>query len=260
MPACCLFGCSFAMAVCSLLQSLGRSVHACSLRNSAWVMWSRWCMRRVQLLSATLAAGAVLLLNRYNSGGGSCLFCLPMSCESRNLHVVNVRDSLCENVISCIWLCPFKVYMLERIAAISLCTDTEWCSWFAWGIGYCPEGPWQAWGVGLCEPHGVQQGQGQGPAPWVGATCNISVGWRLSALKNWVWGSNVYLQPRKPVISSHSQWYKTGTDLLERVQRSPQKWSEGWNTSPVRKGWDSWGCSAWKRGVFGETLFWCFST
>jgi len=41
----------------------------------------------------------------------------------------------------------------------------------------------------------------------------------------------------------------------------PQKWSEGWNTSPVRKGWDSWGCSAafqYLKGTYkkaGEGLF-----
>lgn len=35
MPACCLFGCSFAMAVCTLLQSLGKSVHAYFLQSSA---------------------------------------------------------------------------------------------------------------------------------------------------------------------------------------------------------------------------------
>ena len=36
-------------------------------------------------------------------------------------------------------------------------------------------------------------------------------------------------------------------DLLEWVQRRPQKWSEGWYPSAVRKGWESWGCSAWRR-------------
>ncbi|KAK4812710.1 hypothetical protein QYF61_015029 [Mycteria americana] len=29
---------------------------------------------------------------------------------------------------------------------------------------------------------------------------------------------------------------KTGMDLLERVQRRPRKWSEGWSTSAVKKG------------------------
>ena len=43
-------------------------------------------------------------------------------------------------------------------------------------------------------------------------------------------------------------------DLLERVQRRPQKCSEGWSTSRVRKGWKSWGFSAWRREGCRETL------
>ena len=45
-----------------------------------------------------------------------------------------------------------------------------------------------------------------------------------------------------------------GRDLLERVKRRPQKWSEGWSTPPMRKGWESWGCSAWRREGSTETL------
>ena len=33
----------------------------------------------------------------------------------------------------------------------------------------------------------------------------------------------------------------------------PRKWSEGWSTSPMRTGWESWGCSAWRREGCGET-------
>jgi len=29
---------------------------------------------------------------------------------------------------------------------------------------------------------------------------------------------------------------------------------EGWNTSAVRKGWESWSCSAWRREGSRETL------
>ena len=32
----------------------------------------------------------------------------------------------------------------------------------------------------------------------------------------------------------------------------PQKWSEGCNTFPVRKGWESWACTAWRREGCGE--------
>jgi len=37
---------------------------------------------------------------------------------------------------------------------------------------------------------------------------------------------------------------KKDMDLLERGQRRPQKRWECWNTSPTRKGWKSWICSA----------------
>jgi len=37
-------------------------------------------------------------------------------------------------------------------------------------------------------------------------------------------------------IQLWSPQHRKDMDLLERVQRRPQKWSGGWNTSPVRKG------------------------
>jgi len=37
-------------------------------------------------------------------------------------------------------------------------------------------------------------------------------------------------------IQFWSPQHRTDTDLLERVQRRPQKGFEGWNTSAVRKG------------------------
>ena len=39
-----------------------------------------------------------------------------------------------------------------------------------------------------------------------------------------------------------------------RSRGGPQRWSEGWNISPVRKGWESWGCSAWRREGCWEAL------
>lgn len=48
---------------------------------------------------------------------------LLMSCQSRNFHIVNMRISLCKDIISCIWLCPFKFHVLQCIAAKSVCTD-----------------------------------------------------------------------------------------------------------------------------------------
>ena len=51
----------------------------------------------------------------------------------------------------------------------------------------------------------------------------------------------------KYYISLWGHQYKTDMDLLERVQRRPQKWSEGWNTSPMKEGWER---SAWRREGF----------
>ena len=53
---------------------------------------------------------------------------------------------------------------------------------------------------------------------------------------------------------------KKDRDLLERVQMRPQKLSKGWSTSAVREGWESLGCSAWRRGGSRETLKQPFST
>ena len=41
--------------------------------------------------------------------------------------------------------------------------------------------------------------------------------------------------------------HRKNTGLWEWVQRRPQRWSEGWSTSSSRTGWESWGCSAWRR-------------
>ena len=110
-------------------------------------------------------------------------------------------------------------------------------------------------------------------------------------MKNLILASNVSSQPRRPTISwaaSQAVWpagqvrgfcpsalvrphrescvqlwnpqHRKDMDLLERVQRRPEKWSEGWSTSPMRKGWGSWGCSAWRREGWGKTLLRPFST
>ena len=43
-------------------------------------------------------------------------------------------------------------------------------------------------------------------------------------------------------------------------QWGSQKWAKGWNTSPVRKGWDSWGCLDSRRESSGENFLQPFST
>jgi len=39
-----------------------------------------------------------------------------------------------------------------------------------------------------------------------------------------------------------------------------QKRSKDWSTAPMRKGWESWGCSAWRSEGCGETWLQPFST
>ena len=99
--------------------------------------------------------------------------------------------------------------------------------------------------------------------------------------------SRVHLQPRRPTVScaaskegwpaGRGRWFcpsallrwnptwsivctsgalstgKTWT-CLSRSRGRPQKWWEGWNTSPVRTGRESWGYSTCSRQGFKETL------
>jgi len=66
--------------------------------------------------------------------------------------------------------------------------------------------------------------------------------------------------PRESCVQLWSPQHRTDLELLEQGQRRPQKWSESWSTSAVRKGWESWGCSACRREGCGETLARPFST
>jgi len=61
--------------------------------------------------------------------------------------------------------------------------------------------------------------------------------------------------PWDSCIQLWSPQHRTDMDLLEWGQRRPQIWSEGWNTSAVRKGWESW-----RREGCGETVEQPFST
>jgi len=61
-------------------------------------------------------------------------------------------------------------------------------------------------------------------------------------------------------LGTTMMWSVKDTELVERVQRravkvirGPWRWSEGWSTSPVKKGWGSWACSAWEREGQGKT-------
>jgi len=71
--------------------------------------------------------------------------------------------------------------------------------------------------------------------------------WMFYLLHNYLWNSNLQN------ISCHC-CHRKDMDLWGQVQRRPQKWSEGWSTSPTRTGLNSWGCSAWRREGSRETL------
>jgi len=45
--------------------------------------------------------------------------------------------------------------------------------------------------------------------------------------------------PQESCVQLWSPRHKKVMELLERGQRRPQQRSEGWNTSPMRKGWES---------------------
>ena len=66
--------------------------------------------------------------------------------------------------------------------------------------------------------------------------------------------------PACPLVPSHASTAQGTLDApafrpsaLQRwpskggTSKGPQKWSKGWNPSAGKKGWESWGCSAWRR-------------
>ena len=104
--------------------------------------------------------------------------------------------------------------------------------------------------------------------------------WGYWWMKSSTWPGSVHLQPRRPTVSwaaskapwsagqgsrfcpSSLLWWdptqntacRPGAPSTRRTwscwsgsRGGPQRWSEGWSTSPSRKGWESWGCSAWRR-------------
>ena len=111
-------------------------------------------------------------------------------------------------------------------------------------------------------------------------------------MKSLTWATNVRSQPRRPIVSwapsgeaspaGRERWFCPSTllwwDLTwsiafssgalstrtwncwSRSKGGLQKWSEGWSSSPMRTGWESWACSAWRREGCGETWLQPFST
>jgi len=43
-------------------------------------------------------------------------------------------------------------------------------------------------------------------------------------------------------------------DLLEWSREGPQKFLKNWSTYPLKRGYENWSCSAWRREDSGENL------
>ena len=46
------------------------------------------------------------------------------------------------------------------------------------------------------------------------------------------------------LVSTRETW-----TYWRESNKGPPRWWRDWSTSPVRRGWESWDCSAWRRGV-----------
>ena len=110
--------------------------------------------------------------------------------------------------------------------------------------------------------------------------------WGYWWMKSLTWDKNAHSQPRRPAVSwlhqkkggQQVEWgnsapllysHETPPGALHLAlepsgqerhrsvggvsREGPHKSSEGWNTSPVREGWENQGCSAWRREVSGRT-------
>jgi len=98
-----------------------------------------------------------------------------------------------------------------------------WCGQHVWGMGCHPERPRQVRALSPGEPHEVQR----------------SVVTLCSALEY--------------CIQIWSLQYRRNMELLEHVQRRATKMIQGLEHLPCETGWESWGCSAWRRECSRET-------
>ena len=71
------------------------------------------------------------------------------------------------------------------------------------------------------------------------------------------WGSQRgnFLQAAKvTVFSSGATNIRRTWTCWSESGGGPQRGSQGWSSSPMKTGWESWGCSAWRREGSGEPL------
>lgn len=69
--------------------------------------------------------------------------------------------------------------------------------------------------------------------------------------------SNLFFYKDLILLVPFSQWLsksKKDSELLERVPWSATKILESWSISHMRKGWESWHCSAWRGEDWGGVL------
>ena len=154
----------------------------------------------------------------------------------------------------------------------------------AWQVRPCQHEIWQS------QMQGPAPGSGQSQADWVENGIRPTLRrkiWGCQLMKDSTWASNVHLQPRSPTISwvasrelwpaGRGNWFYPSTLLswdpiwctasgseapnIRRTwscwsgsRKRPQRWSEGWSTSPTGTSWDSWGSSACRREGTRGTL------
>jgi len=105
-------------------------------------------------------------------------------------------------------------------------------------------------------------------------TSSLASFYLLFQFSGWkkTWAKNIRLQPGSPTVCwaaaererGWSLWalvrphleywvqvwgpqHTEDMELLVRDQKGLQGYSEGWSSSPVKKGWGIWTCSAWRR-------------
>jgi len=87
----------------------------------------------------------------------------------------------------------------------------------------------------------------------------LSCAYRYLHFRNfpgWDWSCDLFTSGHYPLlVRPHLKYYvkfcgfqcKRDINTLERVQQRATKMKKRWSTCLMRRGWESWGCSAWRR-------------